>query len=178
MDIFPPRLQPLIIYIYIYIYILLPLLTHCPPPSACQNLSQHTTLSSSSWLARPFSTTHWTPLLYKHTFLTSWHTFYLRPWRRDKQVIPKRWSYTKKLTPGNNPKTFKQHYDHGGSLQLRKVLLVSLSRFICRSLLRTASCMDACDSRGTWYMRFEEVRVSRTAVLTGLSRVHKCPIVR
>jgi hypothetical protein len=23
-----------------------------------------------------------------------------------------------KLTPGNNPKSFKQHYDHGGSLQL------------------------------------------------------------
>jgi hypothetical protein len=23
-----------------------------------------------------------------------------------------------KLTPGYNPKTFKQHYDHGGSLQL------------------------------------------------------------
>jgi hypothetical protein len=23
-----------------------------------------------------------------------------------------------KLTPGNNPKNFKQHYDHGGSLQL------------------------------------------------------------
>jgi hypothetical protein len=25
----------------------------------------------------------------------------------------------RKLTPGNNLKTFKQHYDHGGSLQLR-----------------------------------------------------------
>jgi hypothetical protein len=25
----------------------------------------------------------------------------------------------KKLTPGNNPKTFKQHDDHGGSLQLQ-----------------------------------------------------------
>jgi hypothetical protein len=24
-----------------------------------------------------------------------------------------------KLKPGNNPKNFKQHYDHGGSLQLR-----------------------------------------------------------
>jgi hypothetical protein len=24
-----------------------------------------------------------------------------------------------KLSPGYNPKTFKQHYDHGGSLQLQ-----------------------------------------------------------
>jgi hypothetical protein len=24
----------------------------------------------------------------------------------------------KKFTPGNNPEDFKQHYDHGGSLQL------------------------------------------------------------
>jgi hypothetical protein len=23
-----------------------------------------------------------------------------------------------KMTPGNNPEDFKQHYDHGGSLQL------------------------------------------------------------
>jgi hypothetical protein len=27
-----------------------------------------------------------------------------------------------KMTPGNNPKYFKQHYDHGGSLQLQKPL--------------------------------------------------------
>jgi hypothetical protein len=25
-----------------------------------------------------------------------------------------------KMTPGNNPEDFKQHYDHGGSLQLQK----------------------------------------------------------
>jgi hypothetical protein len=25
-----------------------------------------------------------------------------------------------KMTPGNNPEDFKQHYDHGGSLQLHK----------------------------------------------------------
>jgi hypothetical protein len=24
------------------------------------------------------------------------------------------------MTPGNNPEDFKQHYDHGGSLQLHK----------------------------------------------------------
>ena len=48
-------------------------------PSRCQYLSQHTTPPPSSSLARPFNTTHWTPLLYKHTFLTSWHPFYLRP---------------------------------------------------------------------------------------------------
>jgi hypothetical protein len=29
-----------------------------------------------------------------------------------------------KLTPGNNPRNFKQHYDHGGSLQLHKYHLV------------------------------------------------------
>jgi hypothetical protein len=78
-----------------YIYILPPLLTHCPPPSPCQNLSQLTTPPPSSWLARPFNTTHWTPLLYKHTFLTSWYPFYLKPWRWDKQVFPKRCLYTK-----------------------------------------------------------------------------------
>jgi hypothetical protein len=31
-----------------------------------------------------------------------------------------------KLTPGNNPKTFKQHYDHGGSLQLHTMVLFVL----------------------------------------------------
>jgi hypothetical protein len=79
----------------LYIYIPPPLFTHCPPPSPCQNLSEHTTPPPSSWLARPFNTTHWTLLLYKHMFLTPWHPFYLRPWRWDKEVILKRWSYTK-----------------------------------------------------------------------------------
>jgi hypothetical protein len=27
-------------------------------------------------------------------FVPSWGSFFLRPWRWDKQVIPKRWSYT------------------------------------------------------------------------------------
>jgi hypothetical protein len=90
IDIFFLRLQ----LSTIYIYVLPPLLTHYPPPSPCQNLSQHTTSPPSSWLARPSNTTHWTTLLYKHTFLTSWHPFYIRPWRWDKQVFPKRWLYT------------------------------------------------------------------------------------
>jgi hypothetical protein len=29
-----------------------------------------------------------------------------------------------KLMPGNNPKNFNQHYDHGVSLRLQKVLLL------------------------------------------------------
>jgi hypothetical protein len=88
---FSPRLQPSIIYTYI----LPPLLTHCPPRSPCQNLPQHTTPPPSSWMARPSNTTHWTQFLYKDTFLTSWHPFYLRPWRWDKKVFPKCWLYTK-----------------------------------------------------------------------------------
>jgi hypothetical protein len=28
-----------------------------------------------------------------------------------------------KITPGNNPEDFKQHYDHGGSLQLQPLTL-------------------------------------------------------
>jgi hypothetical protein len=78
-----------------HIYIIPPLLTHCSPLSPGQNLWQHTIPPPSSWLARPFNTTHWTPLLYKHTFLNSRHPFYLRLWRWDKLVFPKRWLYTK-----------------------------------------------------------------------------------
>jgi hypothetical protein len=32
--------------------------------------------------------------------------------------VPETLVIHQKLTPGYNPKTFKQHYDHGGSLQL------------------------------------------------------------
>jgi hypothetical protein len=38
-------------------------------------------------------------------------------------VIHQRW------TPGYNPETFKQHYDHGGSLQLHTKQLLCLTGF-------------------------------------------------
>jgi hypothetical protein len=48
--------------------------------------------------------------------------FYLRPWRWDRQVIPKRWSYTKNWRRTRTPpKKFKQHYDDG-SLQLQDLV--------------------------------------------------------
>jgi hypothetical protein len=36
--------------------------------------------------------------------------------------VPETLVIYQKLTPGYNPKTFKQHYDHGGSLQLQGLL--------------------------------------------------------
>jgi hypothetical protein len=44
-----------------------------------------------------------------------------------------------KLTPGNNPKTFKQRYDHGGSLQLHirfrsSLMSVSFEELQCPQL--------------------------------------------
>jgi hypothetical protein len=43
-----------------------------------------------------------------------------------------------KLTPGYNPKTFKQHYDHGGRLQLHKSTLFFTWHDVCsvESILR------------------------------------------
>jgi hypothetical protein len=41
-----------------------------------------------------------------------------------------------KLTPGNNPKKFKQHYDHGGSLQLHINIL-----FECVEVYNFEICM-------------------------------------
>jgi hypothetical protein len=37
-----------------------------------------------------------------------------------------------KMTPGNNPEDFKQHYDHGGSLQLHKNGFVSVTKLIAQ----------------------------------------------
>jgi hypothetical protein len=39
----------------------------------------------------------------------SWFTS--RPWRWNRQVVPKRWFQTKKTTSGKNPKDFTQRYD-------------------------------------------------------------------
>jgi hypothetical protein len=34
------------------------------------------------------------------------------------------------MTPGNNPEDFKQHYDHGGSLQLQVSVFLSDCLFV------------------------------------------------
>jgi hypothetical protein len=53
-------------------------------------------------------------LVYNH------FTFYFLPktLKMGQTSVPETLVIHKKLTPGYNPKTFKQHYDHGGSLQL------------------------------------------------------------
>jgi hypothetical protein len=35
--------------------------------------------------------------------------------------VPETLAIHQELTPGYNPNTFKQHYDHGGSLQLQNL---------------------------------------------------------
>ena len=51
-------------------------------------------------------------------FLTSWHPFLPKTLKMGQTSVPETLVIHKKLTPGYNPKTFKQHYEHGGSLQL------------------------------------------------------------
>jgi hypothetical protein len=39
--------------------------------------------------------------------------------------------HTPKIDEGYNPRTFKQHYDHGGSLQLHKIQFANTSSVHC-----------------------------------------------
>jgi hypothetical protein len=45
----------------------------------------------------------------------------------------------KKMMPGNNPEDFKQHYDHGGSLQLH-IFLLCYYGILCQGITRTFVC--------------------------------------
>jgi hypothetical protein len=42
----------------------------------------------------------------------------LSPLKMGQTSDPETLVIHQKMTPGNNPKDFKQHYDHGGSLQI------------------------------------------------------------
>jgi hypothetical protein len=48
----------------------------------------------------------------------SWHPFLPKALKMGQRSVSETLVAHQKLTPGYNPKTFKQHDDHGGSLQL------------------------------------------------------------
>jgi hypothetical protein len=52
-------------------------------------------------------------------FLTFWHPFFSNTLKMGQTSDALTLVIHQKVTPGNSPEDFKQHYDHGGCLQLR-----------------------------------------------------------
>jgi hypothetical protein len=65
--------------------------------------------------------------------------------------VPETLVIHQKLTPGYNPKTFKQHYEHGGSLQLH------MKYCICKNIVRSTGhgrgdlLKTRCQRTQAWY---------------------------